>query len=106
VGVVFIYIFIANFAYSWGPVGWVLPSEIMPISIRSKAMSISTSANWFCNFISKLLLLREGGADRGNSWPRDPEYDQGYQVRHVHIFCYVLFSCCAVGVVFLSRDEE
>ncbi|KAI5820078.1 general substrate transporter [Pyronema omphalodes] len=50
-GVAFIYIFIANFAYSWGPVGWVLPSEIMPLSIRSKAMSISTSANWFCNFI-------------------------------------------------------
>ncbi|KAF8534861.1 general substrate transporter [Trichophaea hybrida] len=50
-GVVFIYIFIANFAYSWGPVGWVLPSEIMPISVRSKAMSISTSANWFCNFV-------------------------------------------------------
>lgn len=56
-GVAFIYIFIANFAYSWGPVGWVLPSEIMPLSIRSKAMSISTSANWFCNFISKCLLL-------------------------------------------------
>lgn len=50
-GVAFIYIFIANFAYSWGPVGWVLPSEIMPLSIRSKAMSISTSANWMMNFV-------------------------------------------------------
>ena len=50
-GVAFVYIFIANFAYSWGPVGWVLPSEIMPLSIRSKAMSISTSANWMMNFV-------------------------------------------------------
>lgn len=52
-GVVFIYVFIANFAYSWGPVGWVIPSEIMPIRIRSKAMSVSTGVNWFCNFISR-----------------------------------------------------
>lgn len=50
-GVAFIYIFIANFAYSWGPIGWVLPSEIFPASIRSKAMSISTSANWMMNFV-------------------------------------------------------
>lgn len=50
-GVAFIYVFIANFGYSWGPVGWVLPSEIMPLSIRSKAMSISTSANWMMNFV-------------------------------------------------------
>lgn len=49
--VAFIYVFIANFAYSWGPVGWVLPSEIFPLSIRSQAMSVTTSANWFCNFI-------------------------------------------------------
>ncbi|RPB25348.1 D-xylose-proton symporter [Terfezia boudieri ATCC MYA-4762] len=50
-GVAFIYVFIANFAYSWGPIGWVLPSEIFPASIRSKAMSISTSANWMMNFV-------------------------------------------------------
>ncbi|KAI8328962.1 general substrate transporter [Chlamydoabsidia padenii] len=51
VAVAFIYIYIANFAYSWGPIGWVIPAEIFPLSIRSKAMSISTSANWMCNFI-------------------------------------------------------
>ncbi|KAL1936245.1 hypothetical protein VTP01DRAFT_379 [Rhizomucor pusillus] len=49
--VAFVYIFIANFAYSWGPIGWVYGSEIFPLRVRAKAMSISTSANWMCNFI-------------------------------------------------------
>ncbi|KAI8344179.1 general substrate transporter [Chlamydoabsidia padenii] len=55
VAVAFIYIYIANFAYSWGPIGWVIPAEIFPLSARSKAMSISTSANWMCNFIIGLI---------------------------------------------------
>jgi hypothetical protein len=46
VALVFIYFYIGNFAYSWGPVCWVIPAEIFPLSIRSKAMSISSSANW------------------------------------------------------------
>lgn len=52
--VAFVYIFIANFAYSWGPIGWVYGSEIFPLRVRAKAMSISTSANWMC---SKFLLI-------------------------------------------------
>ncbi|CAO3586614.1 unnamed protein product [Absidia cylindrospora] len=55
VAVAFIYIYIANFAYSWGPIGWVYSAEIFPLRIRSKAMSISTSANWMCNFIVGLI---------------------------------------------------
>ncbi|KAI9492037.1 general substrate transporter [Zychaea mexicana] len=55
VAVVFVYIFIANFAYSWGPIGWVYGSEIFPLRARAKAMSISTSANWMCNFIIGLI---------------------------------------------------
>lgn len=50
-GVSFVYFFIANFAYSWGPIGWVLPSEIFPISSRSKAMSITTATSWLMNFV-------------------------------------------------------
>ncbi|CDS04048.1 hypothetical protein LRAMOSA07003 [Lichtheimia ramosa] len=55
VAVVFVYFFIANFAYSWGPIGWVYASEIFPLRARAKAMSISTSANWMCNFIVGLI---------------------------------------------------
>lgn len=38
------------FAASWGPVAWVVTSEIYPLKVRIKAMSISTAANWVLNF--------------------------------------------------------
>lgn len=38
------------FAASWGPVAWVVTSEIYPLKIRAKAISISTASNWLLNF--------------------------------------------------------
>lgn len=38
--------FIACFAFSYGPVIWVLLSEIFPTRIRGKAMSLATFALW------------------------------------------------------------
>ncbi|KAL4935119.1 hypothetical protein BDV06DRAFT_229123 [Aspergillus oleicola] len=54
-GISFIYIYDVNFSYSFAPIGWVLPSEIFNLSIRSKAISITTSATWMCNFIIGLV---------------------------------------------------
>jgi SP family arabinose:H+ symporter-like MFS transporter len=41
-----ILIFIASFAFSLGPVVWVIISEIYPTKIRGRAMSIATMAVW------------------------------------------------------------
>ncbi|CAO3608494.1 unnamed protein product [Mucor hiemalis] len=49
--IVCIYIFVAGFAYSWGPVGWVYPAEIYPLSVRAKGTSLTTAANWLMNFV-------------------------------------------------------
>ncbi|KAJ5692397.1 hypothetical protein N7462_001820 [Penicillium macrosclerotiorum] len=54
-GIAFIYIYDINFSYSFAPIGWVLPSEIFNLSVRSKAISITTSATWMCNFIIGLV---------------------------------------------------
>ncbi|KAI8180660.1 MFS glucose transporter mfs1 [Colletotrichum sp. SAR 10_86] len=54
-GIAFIYIYDINFSYSFAPIGWVLPSEIFNLGNRSKAMSITTSATWMCNFIIGLV---------------------------------------------------
>lgn len=54
-GIVFIYIYDINFSYSFAPIGWVLPSEIFNLGSRSKAMAITTSATWMCNFIIGLV---------------------------------------------------
>ncbi|KAJ6438778.1 sugar transporter [Purpureocillium lavendulum] len=44
------YLFIATYACTWGPMGWIYPSEIIPLYIRSKAVSLATLFNWLCNF--------------------------------------------------------
>ena len=44
-----------NFSYSWAPIAWVLPSEIYNFADRSKAMSLTTSSTWICNFIIGLV---------------------------------------------------
>lgn len=43
---IFILIFIACFAFSYGPVSWVLLSELFPTSVRGKAMSLATLSLW------------------------------------------------------------
>ncbi|KAK6825864.1 MFS glucose transporter mfs1 [Apiospora arundinis] len=55
VGVAFIYIYDVNFSYSFAPIGWVLPSEIFNLGNRSKAMAVTTSTTWMCNFIIGLV---------------------------------------------------
>ena len=44
-------IYTAGFAMSWGPVCWVLLSEIFPNSIRSTVMSIAVAGQWIANFL-------------------------------------------------------
>jgi len=47
---IFMLTYVAFFAMSWGPVTWVLLSEIFPNSIRG-AMSIAVSAQWLANWL-------------------------------------------------------
>lgn len=49
--VIFICIFVAAFAWSWGPLGWLVPSEIYPLEVRSAAQSITVSANMFWTYV-------------------------------------------------------
>ncbi|KAM7208636.1 Sugar transporter domain containing protein [Naviculisporaceae sp. PSN 640] len=49
VGLVMIYN--AAFGYSWGPIPWLYPPEILPLKIRSKGASLSTATNWAFNFL-------------------------------------------------------
>ncbi|KAI0143245.1 hypothetical protein BJ166DRAFT_597155 [Pestalotiopsis sp. NC0098] len=49
--VISVMVYNAAFGYSWGPIPWLYPPEILPLSIRSKGASLSTAANWTFNFI-------------------------------------------------------
>ena len=48
---VFIIIYTASFMMSWGPICWVLISEIFPNTIRGKAVAIAVAAQWIANFL-------------------------------------------------------
>lgn len=48
--IIAVVVYIGGFAMSWGPVTWVLLSEIFPNSIKGEAMSIAVAAQWIANF--------------------------------------------------------
>ena len=50
-------LYIASFAVGLGPVFWLMISEIFPTGVRSKAMSVSTVANWGANFLVAATFL-------------------------------------------------
>lgn len=49
--VLFVVIYNAAFGFSWGPIPWLYPPEILPLSIRSKGASLSTATNWAANWL-------------------------------------------------------
>jgi sugar porter (SP) family MFS transporter len=43
--------YIVFFAFSLGPIVWLMISEIYPLRNRAQAMAVSTAANWGANFL-------------------------------------------------------
>ncbi len=57
-------VYIAGFALSWGPVTWVLLSEIFPNAIKNEALAIAVAAQWSANlFVSWSFKVLDG-----NGW--------------------------------------
>jgi MFS transporter, SP family, galactose:H+ symporter len=50
-------IYVGFFAIGLGPVFWLLISEIFPLRVRARGMSLSTVANWGANLIVALFFL-------------------------------------------------
>lgn len=44
-------LFVAAFGWSWGPLGWTVPSEIFPLETRSAGQGITVAVNLFFTFI-------------------------------------------------------
>lgn len=47
--ILFVYAFVASFAFSWGPTTWLYCTEIFPLSMRAKGTSLTTAAIWVTN---------------------------------------------------------
>jgi len=81
---VFIIIYTASFMMSWGPICWVLISEIFPNTIRSKAVAIAVAAQWIANFLVS------------STFPSLINFDPA--------FTYALYGCMAVlSAIFVWR---
>ena len=47
--VVFVWIYAICFGFSWGPVAWIIISEIYPLGMRAKGVSLGGQSNWLNN---------------------------------------------------------
>ncbi|XP_061348179.1 sugar transport protein 7-like isoform X1 [Gastrolobium bilobum] len=50
-------LFVLAFGWSWGPLGWTVPSEIFPLEIRSAGQSITVAVNLLFTFIIAQAFL-------------------------------------------------
>jgi sugar porter (SP) family MFS transporter len=57
IAVISLMAYVASFAIGLGPVTWVLISEIYPLKVRGKAMTIATFVNWVFNYLVSLTFL-------------------------------------------------
>ncbi|KAJ1555392.1 hypothetical protein HK096_001897 [Nowakowskiella sp. JEL0078] len=55
-GVCFILLFIAGYMASWGPVVWVVSSEVFPLRVRSKAIAVSSMIQWLSNTLTVYIV--------------------------------------------------
>ena len=92
VAVISIMVYSASFMFSWGPICWVLISEIFPNTIRGAAVAIAVAFQWIFNFIVSSTFL--------------PMYNMslGSMENFGHAFTYGLYGViCVVAAVFVWK---
>ncbi|KAL6326175.1 hypothetical protein AAG906_001050 [Vitis piasezkii] len=55
--VVLVCLFVMSFAWSWGPLGWLIPSETFPLEIRTSGFACAVSSNMLFTFIIAQAFL-------------------------------------------------
>ncbi|CAI0416343.1 unnamed protein product [Linum tenue] len=55
--VVFVTGFVMAFAWSWGPMGWLVPTEICPLELRSAGQAMNAGVNMFFTFVIGQFFL-------------------------------------------------
>ncbi|KAF8380540.1 hypothetical protein HHK36_028027 [Tetracentron sinense] len=54
---VLICVYVAGYSWSWGPLGWLVPSEIFPLEVRSTGQSITVAVSFLFTFIVAQIFL-------------------------------------------------
>jgi len=88
VSIAFVCIYIFFFASTWGPLAWVVTSEIFPLKNRARGLSMTTATNWLLNWAIAY------------STPYLVNYGNGYANLQSKIF-FIWFACCFVCIAFV-----
>ncbi|KAL4763848.1 general substrate transporter [Aspergillus foveolatus] len=83
--IVLIYIFVADFSWSWPVVGKIYASEVIPTRPRAKVCAVELMANWVINFLVTFtapLFLR--------ALPSGPYYFYGFSTVVAVIVCVLM----------------
>ena len=92
IAVISIMVYSASFMFSWGPICWVLISEIFPNTIRGAAVAIAVAFQWIFNFIVSSTFL--------------PMYNMslGSMENFGHAFTYGLYGViCIIAAIFVWK---
>ena len=93
VSVVGIMLYSASFMFSWGPICWVLISEIFPNTIRSAAVALAVAFQWIFNFIVSSTFVPMYNIQMGAMGDK-----------FGHMFAYALYGIiCVVAAIFVWR---
>lgn len=93
VPVISIMVYSASFMFSWGPICWVLISEIFPNTIRSAAVAIAVAFQWIFNFIVSSTFVPLYNMSMG---------DMGDKFGHC--FVYAMYGViCIIAAIFVYR---
>ena len=91
--VISIMIYSASFMFSWGPICWVLISEIFPNTIRGAAVAIAVAFQWIFNFIVSSTFLPMYNMRLGEMGDK-----------FGHMFAYALYGIiCVVAAIFVWK---
>ncbi|KAI6903958.1 hexose carrier protein [Hortaea werneckii] len=88
--VAFAFLFITIFGASYSPLGWSLPPEVFPVSIRSKGVGLAVATTWLSNFVIGIAV--------------PPMFEQiGYGT---YVFFTIFCAMAAVWAFFLVPETK
>ncbi|MDR0894857.1 MAG: D-xylose transporter XylE [Prevotellaceae bacterium] len=91
--VVCIMVYSAAFMMSWGPICWVLISEIFPNTIRGAAVAIAVAFQWIFNFIVSSTFVPMYNMQLGEMGDK-----------FGHMFAYALYGIiCVIAAIFVWK---
>ena len=60
-------LFVVFFAFSSGPLAWVIISEVFPLGARGKGAGVATATNWLANYVVALVYPVGVGDQEGRN---------------------------------------